>query len=610
MSASDTLDMTGIVSHDQIALEISRIYNKWKVDKNRWESETKDLRDYLYATDTSTTSNRINPFHNRTTVPKLMQIAQNLHANYFDHMFSNVDWIEWEAHDHDAALEGKRRSIESYIKTKARQSELVKVFSQLLWDWIIYGNCFGELTYVNETTEDPVSGDTIQGYVGPKLQRISPYDVVFNANATSFEQAPKIIRYVYSVGDLHRMVAERPDLGWTQDILDDIKAARMSLNQWAGEINNSEVDKASGFIADGFSTISEYYNSDLIEVLVFTGDFFDGEKQELLRNHRIVIADRRILVSSEPLASWTGSDYIYMDGWSTRPDNLYGMGPLDNLVGMQYKLDKLGNLRADVFEQIAYPETVEVGTVEFFGQRGAPGGRYVVEEGGAVTHLAPDATVLTADTQIQQTMQDMEQLAGSPREAMGIRSPGEKTAFEVQTLDNAANRIFRHKVGQFETNVVEKVLNDYLEITRRNLNGTDLIRSVDNQFGVEEFLTITKEDITAAGKLYPLGSKHFIANANMMQNLNTVFASPLAQVIAPHISKVELAKTVEGLLGLQEFQIVQENIGVMEDIRTQRVAQQGEQSLMEESQIQPGAGPAPEQAPEDAQAQALQGPPQ
>lgn len=604
MSASDTLDVFGVVNPDQIALEISRFYNKWKVDKNRWESTTKELRDYLYAIDTTTTSNSINPFFNRTTVPKLMQIAQNLHANYFDHMFSNPDWISWEAHNHESSLEGKRRTIESYIKTKSRMSGLVDTFGELLWDWIIYGNCFGELTYVNETTEDPVTGDTIQGYVGPKLTRISPYDIVFNPASTSFRQSPKIIRYVYSLGDLERMSIERPDLGWTQELVTEIRELRFDIRNNHQNITNAELDKTQGLAADGFATIQEYYNSDLVEVLVFKGDFYDGEKRELFRDHEIVVVDRRRTIRMEPLTSWTGSDYMYHDGWSSRPDNLYGMGPLDNLVGMQYKVDKLENLRADVFDQIAHPTTVEVGTVEFFGQRGAPGGRFVVEEGGQVNYLTPDGTALQADLQIQQTMQDMEQLAGSPREAMGIRSPGEKTAFEVQTLDNAANRLFRHKVNQFETNVVERVLNDMLEMARRNLNGSDLIRTMDNTFGVEQFLTITKEDLTASGRLYPLGSKHFIADANMMQNLNTIFASPMSQFIAPHISKVELAKAVEGLLGLEEFAIVRENVGVMEDIRTQRIVQEGQQVLAEEGQVIPGSGePLP---PEEEEGQPIQ----
>ena len=589
MSAADTVDIFGIVNPDQIALEIARLYDKWKTNKNVWESEAKGLRDYLYATDTSTTANNINPFFNRTTVPKLMQIAQNLHANYFDHMFSNPKWIEWQAHNHESSLESKRRTIQSYITTKARMSGLEGVFGELLWDWIIYGNCFSELTYVNETVEDPATGEIIQGYVGPKLVRISPHDIVFNPAASSFQQSPKITRYVYSLGDLERMAIERPDLGWTQDLVAGIRSVRQDIRDNHLAISRAELDKTQGLIADGFGTIQDYYNSDLVEILVFNGDFYDGDSRELHRNQKIVVADRRVVVQMGATDSWTGSDYYYHDGWSQRPDNIYGMGPLDNLVGMQYKIDKLENLRADVFDQIAHPTTVEVGTVEFFGQRGAPGGRFVVEEGGTVSYLQPDGTALQADLQIQQTMVDMEQLAGSPREAMGIRSPGEKTAFEVQTLDNAANRLFRHKVNQFETNIIEPILNDMLEISRRNLNGSDIIRSVDSQFGVEEFLTITKEDLTATGKLYALGSKHFIADANMLQNLTTIFNSPVGELIAPHVSKIEIAKAVEQLLGLEEFSIVQENIGVMEDIETQRIAQSGMQALEEEAQIDPMA---------------------
>jgi hypothetical protein len=191
-------------------------------------------------------------------------------------------------------------------------------------------------------------------------------------------------------------------------------------------------------------------------------------------------------------------------------------------------------------------------------------------------------------------MRDMEELAGSPREAMGIRSPGEKTAFEVQTLDNAANRLFRHKVTQFEVNVVEPVLNDMLEISRRNLNGSDLIRAVDSTFGIEDFITITKEDLTASGKLYAVGSSHFIADANMLQNINTIFSSPVSQFIAPHISKIELAKAVEKLLGLEEFALVAENIGIMEDVQSARLSQQGQMDLQEEAATDPQSAAAQE----------------
>ena len=35
----------------------------------------------------------------------------------------------------------------------------------------------------------------------------------------------------------------------------------------------------------------------------------------------------------------------------------------------------------------------------------------------------------------------MEEMAGAPKEAMGFRSPGEKTAYEVQRMENAASQV-------------------------------------------------------------------------------------------------------------------------------------------------------------------------
>jgi hypothetical protein len=585
--ATNSIDVFGIVQPETLAAEISRMYDVYKTSRLTWETGAKEVRDYLYAVDTNTTANITNPFSNRTMIPKLMQIAQNLHANYFEHMFSNPDYINWEAHNRESALEDKRKSIESYIRTKARQQNLTSTFSQLLWDWIIYGNCFSQLVYTNETKLDEETGQTIPGYVGPKLLRVSPHDIMFNPAASSWKQTPKIIRRVYSFGDIARMTEERPDEGWTQELFNKIKSNRSHVRNNAKQISNSEIDKTQGLVADGFSDLIQYYNSNLVEVLEFYGDMYDGEKGELLKDYRITVIDRAFIVRKEPLKSWTGTSYMYHDGWAQRPDNLYGMGPLDALVGMQYKIDKLENLRGDIFDQIAHPTTVETGDPEFFGVRGAPGGRYVVAEGGDVKYLAPDTTALQADFQIQQTMNDMELLAGSPKEAMGFRSPGEKTAFEVQTLDNAANRLFRYKVTQFEANVVEPILNDMLEMARRQLDGSDIIRAVDSTFGIEEFLEITKEDLTATGKLYPRGSQHFISQANMMQNLQTVFSSPVSEFIAPHISKVQLAKTVEDLLGVEQFSIVQENIGILEDVETQRIAQTGQQMLEEEAITDP-----------------------
>jgi len=580
--AANSFDVRAVLSPDQVADEIAVKYEKWKSDRHVWEEQTMEVRNFLYATDTRTTSAGGNPFKNSTTTPKLSQIAQNLKANYMSHMFSNPEWINWETESKTDELFKKKSSIESYVRTKMRLNGSMQIIDALLDDWIQTGVCFARLVYVNEAHVD-ANGLAVPGYIGPRIERISPHDIVFNIAATSWERAPKIVRSLVSLGELARRAMDEPEnTMWTEETMNLIRGRRQALRGAAKQISKADSDKTRQYIADGFGSITEYYNSDLVEVLEFYGDWYDIDTGEFKKNHVITVVDRVHVVREEPVDNWRGTPYLYFSAWRERPDNLMGMGPLDNLVGMQYKIDKLENLRADVFDQIANPTVVEIGDVEFFGVRGAPGQRFITAEGGDVKHLRPDTTALSADLQIANTMNLMEELAGAPREAMGMRSPGEKTKFEVQVLDNAANRLFRNKVRKFEL-FLENILNDFLEMARRNLDGADMVRMQDETFGVEQFVTITKEDITATGKMYARGSMLFEKQANSLQNLNMIFNSQVGQLIAPHMSRKQLARIVEDLLSAESFKLFTDNVGIIEDMETQRIAQAGQEQLEEES---------------------------
>lgn len=581
--AANTLDVVSIIEPEQKAHEIALQWDQWKRDRSGWTEKVIELRDYLYATDTNTTTAGRNPFKNSTHIPKIAQIQQNLKANYMSHMFQNPQWVNWEAHNFEAAAVEKARTIESYIRTKVEQSGAIKEFDALVDDWIQTGICIARLRFFNETHVDHL-GNPIPGYIGPRIERISPHDLMFNIAATSWARSPKILRSLVSLGELARMAEEQPENSvWSLEVIEEMAERRKSVRAAVSANSRAETDKSVGYVADGFNDIIQYYNQDLVEILEFYGDWFDIDTLTLKKNQRIVVADRCKIVHEGPIESWHGGAYLYFSAWRTRPDNLIGAGPLDNLVGMQYKIDKLENLRADVFDQIAEPDIVEAGVIESYGEPGQLGKRFIVDEGGSVTYLRPDATVLSADLQINNTMSMMEELAGAPREAMGMRSPGEKTKFEVQVLDNAANRLFRNKVRKFETEMVEEILNDFLEMARRNLDGRDVIRLQDNIFGAADFLDITRDDITAKGKLRARGSLHFEKQANAIQNLNMVFNSQIGQLITPHISKIKLARVVEDLISADEYQMVTENIGVLEDIQTQRIVQAGQESLAEES---------------------------
>tara|TARA_R110002167_G_scaffold363130_2_gene582926 strand:- start:128 stop:976 length:849 start_codon:yes stop_codon:yes gene_type:complete len=258
------------------------------------------------------------------------------------------------------------------------------------------------------------------------------------------------------------------------------------------------------------------------------------------------------------------------------------MGPLDNLVGMQYRIDHLENLKADVFDLIAHPVVKVKGFVEDFNY--GPGEKIYVGEDGDVEFMRPDTTALNADMQIQLLENKMEEMAGAPRQAMGIRTPGEKTAFEVQTLDNAASRVFQNKVTYFERNFLEPLLNDMLELARRNMDISDIVRVVDDEYGVALFETITPEDLAARGKIRPMGARHFAAKANQFQNVLNLLNSAVGQdpAVNVHISGVQVAKVVEELLDIEKFQLVQPNIRIAEQLETQQLLNAGQSQLQQE----------------------------
>jgi len=214
---------------------------------------------------------------------------------------------------------------------------------------------------------------------------------------------------------------------------------------------------------------------------------------------------------------------------------------------------------------------------------------------GDLEFLRPDATALQADLQINELMNRMEELAGAPKQAMGIRTPGEKTKYEVQSLENAAGRIFQSKVSWFERNILEPLLNGMLAEAIRNFEGVERIRTVDEDFGTESFVEVTKNDLMAAGKIYPIGARHFADQARFIQELaQTVQAVQAIPTVAAHISGKAIAKALEENLGWQNYKIVSDNAMIFEQAETQRLMNQVAEDIQTEAAVSP-EGPPPEQ---------------
>lgn len=605
-----TLDLQLLISPDSMAVQIANQYDAWIRYRDVWMSEKRELRNYIFATDTRTTSNSRLPWKNSTTLPKLCQIRDNLHANYYAALFPNSDWLKWEGNDEDSQAAAKRMAIQAYMENKVEQSGFKNTVSQLIYDYIDYGNIFATTVWVEEKYIDPVTGEETGGYLGPKAVRIPPPDVVFNPTAAEFDKSPKLIRTIRHLGEIIKENQEQPDDDSKKLMEYALGRAKEVRKKFIG-LSQADIPKIDAYRIDGFSDIKNYYSSNLVEVLQFYGTLYDIESDKLYDNYIITVIDRSYVLSMKPNPAWRKNNSIKHAGWRLRPDNLYAMGPLDNLVGMQYRIDHLENLKADAFDLIAFPVLKIKGYVEDFIYE--PNARIYVGDEGDVEFMSPDKTALSANQDIQNLMSTMEEMAGAPKEAMGIRTPGEKTAYEVSTLANAASRIFDDKARYLEEMVIDTLLNDMLELARRNLPTSDLVRVMNSDLQVVSFLTLTKDDLSANGKLKATGAQHFAKRNQMVQNLTNFANSKLGSdpAVTNHMSGKKIAKIFEGLLDLEKYGVVQDNIRIIEQVESQRIAQQAQQQAAVESQTPTGlttgdqpSGPLMAQANANAQAQA------
>lgn len=577
--AGRVLQLDSILTPDNLACRISEQYIQWEMARQNKVTEWQEVLEYVFATDTTKTGNSKLPWSNKTTIPKLCQIRDNLHSNYMAAMFPKKNWMVWEGDSPADENIDKKEAITGYIGYVINRNQFYNTMSQLVYDYIDYGNCFAMPVWEDQTIllEDR---DQV-GYVGPSVARISPLDIVFDPTTASFEKTPKIVRSLVSLGevkDIMRMQTADPVERESAEEL--YKYMKDTREQCAAHDGTTRV-KDRIYTISGFDTFQSYLNSNIVEVLTFYGDIYDSEKNELMKNVVIKVVDRHRIMYNKPNPSVFGYAPIFHAGWRLRPDNLWAQGPLDNLVGMQYRIDHLENMKADCFDLIAYPPLKIKGYVEEF--EWAPMERIYVGDDGDVEFVSPDVNVLQADNQIAILEAKMEEMAGSPKEAMGFRTPGEKTKYEVQSLENAASRVFQNKIQFFERHVTENLLNGMLELARRNLSNAT-VKIFDDEFKFATFMELSNADLTGNGKIKPMAARHFAEKANMIQNLTQFMGSNAFTVVAPHISSVRLAKVFENLLEIEAYKVVQPYVAITEQAEQSKMSMSAEEQVMMSNQ--------------------------
>lgn len=575
---------------DEVAVRIAEMWDIYNKERRIALARGEEARQYIFATDISTTSAEILPHKNRTHQPKLTQLSDTLQSQYFEASLGNSEFFRFNGitpEDNE-----KARKVEMWVRSKLETKKFRETTGRaLLADYVNYGNTMASIDYVVEKENGIVI------YKGPVIKRVSPLDIVFNPRANSFKESPKLQRELVHVADLKAMDAKFPGAKFKKGIID--QAIEMRSNSFVDDW--IEVIKERGIELDGFGSWDEYFKQDLVELLIYRGNTYDPETGKSQQNRVVYVIDRMHVIRNEPSKAPLGFDGMHHSGWRIRNDNLWAQGPLDNLVGMQYRIDHLENSKADIFDQIAQPTLVITGDDVSEPSEGyAPGASYYVGLDGKVEVLAPDATALQANTEIGIYHRMMEEFAGAPSETRGIRTPGEKTGIEMNILNQGATMMFVDKARSFER-MLETLLKEAFELMLVNFDGSDFMQIFDDELGLQEVTELAFEDVVAHGDFTAMGARHWSRRNRETQELQAFQQGAMQDPkIRMHVNGLKLAEFWETKLDLKDAGIIEEFAGVKEDVAGQIVAQAEAQALQEESgvgQPTPEGEPGPDQPP-------------
>src|SRR6266436_6298304 len=91
------MELHNVLQPDMLATRITERWIEWDTLRQNAKVDWEEVRRYVYATDTTQTTNAQLPWKNKTTVPKLCQIRDNLFANYTATLFPSTQRNKWLA---------------------------------------------------------------------------------------------------------------------------------------------------------------------------------------------------------------------------------------------------------------------------------------------------------------------------------------------------------------------------------------------------------------------------------------------------------------------------------------------------------------------------------
>ena len=559
--SGESLTTHGFSTSTEKADAIRLQWTEWDAMKDPAIKKFREVEAYRYATDTSSLPSG-SAFTHTTHMPVVSSIAQDLKAILNQVVLPHEDWFTFEPMDSQAAREEQRKTIVSYLKNRHALNGFDNIIGILENDLISYGVSFSQVAHVDKSVGDK------NGYIGPMPTRISPYDICFDATAARFEDTPKIIREIISLGEFKR----RGDSGtFDKDMVETLLFERRTPSS-----SDGGEDKNEQYVPLGYGTYQEYLRGGYIELLWFYGDVYDTENIELHESKMIVVADGEMILE-EDINTPDGKPYIFRSAWEELPDSLWSMGPLENIIGINYQINHRENGKSEALDRLIYPDKVYQGEVEEMYDDETDSITYLAPEGGGVQELAINTQFFQFGLEVDRLQHAARGAARLPSDLTGFRSQGEKTLGEVTALTDGGMRGFIDKAANFERTTLEPILKAEIELAHAHF-GTAFSVPNKSEGGFIEMLNVTQDNLSINGVLIPKGAKRFARKNQLLASLTQLSATPLFQMAAAHTSALGISQMLGELLEVQDDGIFEENAAIIEQTEQQQMMDKAEQS--------------------------------
>ena len=158
--------------------------------------------------------------------------------------------------------------------------------------------------------------------------------------------------------------------------------------------------------------------------------------------------------------------------------------------------------------------------------------------------------------------------------------------FRLYSIYFIFNKLCSFSQTTIFSSFLEKVVNGELESAVQHLHTSDVVSVIDNDFAVEEFVRITREDLVSNGKVIPVGPREYARKQRITQQLAQFYQTGMADPeVQQHFPSIKLAGLWADLL---DFENLYEQYGRIPE-RLEAASRQSvaEQSLQERQMIDP-----------------------